>query len=60
MEEWRLKVEPYGLNYRVNKAEQRELQRDPAWQVRLSRRFSETAAAGYPDEPDDDDGLPGS
>ena len=21
MEEWRLKVEPYGLNYRVNKAE---------------------------------------
>lgn len=25
MEEWQLKVEPYGLNYRVNKAEQREL-----------------------------------
>jgi hypothetical protein len=26
-----------------------DLQRDPSWQLRLSRRFSETAAAGYAD-----------
>jgi hypothetical protein len=33
-----------------------ELQRDPAWQVRLSRRFSETAAASYGDEAGEPDG----
>ena len=33
-----------------------ELQRDPAWQVRLSRRFSETAEASYGDDAGDDDG----
>ncbi len=32
------------------------LQRDPSWQRRLSRRFSETAAASYPDDLDENDG----
>ena len=31
-----------------------ELQRDPSWQIRVSRRFSETATAGYGSDPDDD------
>ena len=31
-----------------------DVPRDPAWQVRLSRRFTETAALGYPDEPLDE------
>lgn len=39
-----------------------ERQRDPAWQIRLSRRFSEMAAASYGDDLDDldedVDGLP--
>ena len=33
-----------------------DLQRNPAWQVRLSRRFSETAEASYGDETGDDAG----
>jgi len=32
---WTLKGEPYGLNYRVNKAEQKELQRDPTSTVSI-------------------------
>lgn len=32
-----------------------ELQQDPSWQLRLSRRFSELAAAGYGDDADADD-----
>jgi hypothetical protein len=32
-----------------------EVPRDPAWQLRLSRRFTETAALSYPDDPDDQD-----
>ena len=35
MENWQLKGEPYGLNYRVNKAEMRELQRDPTATVSI-------------------------
>lgn len=31
------------------------LQRDPSWQIRLARRFSETAAASYAEHPDDSD-----
>lgn len=30
-----------------------ELQRDPSWQIRVSRRFSETAAAGYASDADE-------
>jgi hypothetical protein len=30
------------------------LQRDAGWQIRLGRRFSETAALGYPDELDEE------
>jgi hypothetical protein len=31
------------------------LQRDPSWQLRLSRRFSETAAAAYGEDEDAQD-----
>ena len=37
-----------------------DLQRDPAWQVRLSRRFSETAEANYGDDAGDEAGDVGT